>query len=136
MSSKNNPFSYDDSIKEKARLLRNNPTPAEKLFWNTLRRMAFYKPLTFNRQKPIGPYIVDFYCYQVQLVIEIDGHSHGETKTKVNDQKRTEFLEGKGLIVLRFANAEVESNIEGVMARLEAFIVKERKSDVNHPSPL
>ena len=98
--------------------------------------MEFYKPLTFNRQKPIGPYIVDFYCYHVQLVIEIDGHSHGETKIKVNDQKRTELLESQGLAVLRFTNAEVERNIEGVMAKLEAFIVKERKSGVNHPSPL
>jgi very-short-patch-repair endonuclease len=74
-------------IKEKARLLRNNPTPELKFFWNILRRMAFYKPLTFNRKKHIGPYIVDFYYYQVQLVIEIDDHSHGETKTKMNDQK-------------------------------------------------
>ena len=66
MSSENNSLAYDDLIKEKARLLRNNLTPAENLFWNTLRRTAFfYKPLTFNRKKMIGPYIVDFYCYQV-----------------------------------------------------------------------
>jgi very-short-patch-repair endonuclease len=51
MSSENNSLSYYDLTKEKARLLRNNPTPAENLFWNTLRRIVFYKPLTFNRQK-------------------------------------------------------------------------------------
>jgi very-short-patch-repair endonuclease len=60
MKSKGNSLSYDASIKEKARTLRNNPTPAEKVFWNALRRMPFYKLLTFNRQKPIDPYIVDF----------------------------------------------------------------------------
>ena len=59
MSSENNSLSYDDLIKEKARLLRKNLTPAENLFSNTLRRIVFYKPLTFNRKKPIGPYIID-----------------------------------------------------------------------------
>ena len=59
MSSENNSLSYDDLIKEKATLLRNNPTPAENLFWNTLRRIVFYKPLTFNRQKLIEPYTID-----------------------------------------------------------------------------
>ena len=124
MVPKNNPFSYDVSIKEKARRLRINPTPAEKLFWNTLRQMPFYKPLTFNRQKPVGPYIVDFYCYQLRPVIEIDGHSHGETKTKLSDQRRKEFLESKGLKVLRFTNLEVEKNIEGVMVELSEFIIE------------
>jgi len=78
MKSKDNSLSYDVSIKEKARTLRNNPTPAEKIFWNALRRMPFYKSLKFNRQKPIEPYIVDFYCHRLRLVIEIDGDSHGE----------------------------------------------------------
>jgi len=59
MSSDNNSLPYDDLIKEKATLLRSNPTPAENLFWNTLRRIVFYKPLTFNRKKPTGPYIID-----------------------------------------------------------------------------
>ena len=60
MSSENNSLSYDDLIKEKTRLFRNNPTPAENLLTNTLRRIVFLKPLTFNRKKSIGPYIVDF----------------------------------------------------------------------------
>jgi very-short-patch-repair endonuclease len=60
MSSENNSLSYDDLIKEKARLLRNNSTPAENLFWNTLRRVVFYKPLTIKRQKTMGPYNVYF----------------------------------------------------------------------------
>jgi len=60
MKSKGNSLSYDASIKEKARTLRNKPTHAVKVFWNALRIMPFYKLMTFNRQKTIDPYIVDF----------------------------------------------------------------------------
>jgi very-short-patch-repair endonuclease len=134
MKSKGNSLSYDASIKGKARTLRNNPTPAEKIFWNALRRMSFYKSLTFNRQKHIEPYIVDFYCHRLSLVIEIDGDSHGENEAKVYDQKRTAFLESKGLTVLRFTNPEVNNNVNGVMVELEVFV--EKRIDVNHPDPL
>ncbi|MBT3858010.1 MAG: endonuclease domain-containing protein [Nitrospina sp.] len=89
-------------------MLRTQPTPAEKLFWKQLKAMPFYKSLAFNRQKPVGSYIVDFYCHKLRLVIEIDGHSHGETRAIVSDQKRTKILESKGLTVSRFTNAEVE----------------------------
>jgi len=133
MNPKNNSLSYDASIKEKARTLRNNPTPAEKFFWDTLREMPFYKSLTFNRQKPIEPYIVDFYCHRLQLVIEIDGDSHGETETRINDQKRTAFLESQGLTVLRFTNLEMNKNIDGVMQVLENFI--ENKDRCKSPQP-
>lgn len=128
MTPKNRPYPlpYDESLKEKARNLRNNSTPAEKLFWKALKQMPFYNSLKFYRQKPIGSYIVDFYCHQFRLVIEIDGDSHGETDTKINDQKRTEFLRSQGLTVLRFTNQEVGENIEGVMKKLEAFILKDK----------
>lgn len=89
--------------------------------------MPFYKSLTFNRQKPIGFYIVDFYCHQFCLVIEIDGHSHGETKTIMSGQKRTEFLESQGMTVFRFTNYEVEKNMEGVMEKLGKFIIRRKK---------
>ncbi len=125
MASKNRPypFPYDGPLKEKARLLRSNPTPAEKLFWKALRQMPFYKAQKFYRQKPIGSYIVDFYCHQIRLVIEIDGNSHGETETIIYDQKRTQFLQSQGLTVLCFTNREVEGNIEAVMVKLEEFIL-------------
>ena len=128
------PLPYDDSVKEKARRFRTQPTPAEKLFWKNLKAMPFYKSLTFNRQNPIEPYIVDFYCHKLRPVIEIDGDSHGETKTIATDQKRTKFLKSKGMVILRFTNAEVNKNIAGVMEKLEDFI--EKRLDVNHPSPL
>lgn len=122
---KNLQIPYDPSLKEKARELRNNLTPAEKRFWNTLRSMPFYKDNTFNRQKPFGKYIVDFYCHEQQLVIEIDGDTHYEDQTLVYDQKRTEFLESQGLRVIRFTNQEIMESIEGVMEILGKMIKKE-----------
>jgi very-short-patch-repair endonuclease len=134
MASKNRPYPlpYDGSLKEKARSLRINPTPSEKVFWNALRQMPFYKSQKFYRQKPIGSYIVDFYCHQFRLVIEIDGESHGQTKTIINDQKRTQFLQSQELTVLRFTNQEVEGNIEAIMVKLEEFIL-EKRIDTSHP---
>ncbi|MBI4383271.1 MAG: endonuclease domain-containing protein [Nitrospinae bacterium] len=117
---------YNKALNEKARRLRNNPTPAEKSFWNALRRMPFYPEAAFNRQKPIGEYIADFYCHRFLLAVEIDGDSHGEDKTIAYDARRTACFEALGLKVLRFSNREVEANIGGVMAKVEET-VRERK---------
>ncbi len=126
MPSKSRPqkLPYNALIKERAQNLRIQSTPAEKHFWNSLRKMPFYESTTFNRQKPIGNYIVDFYCHSFQLVIEIDGDSHGKPVTQSNDMKRTEFLEAQGLTVQRFTNREVMDNIEAVMIEVENFIKK------------
>ncbi|MCH7650819.1 MAG: endonuclease domain-containing protein [Nitrospinae bacterium] len=110
---------YNTSLNEKARQLRNNSTPPERHFWNALRKMPFYKTTKFNRQKPLGEYIVDFYCHEHRLVIEIDGDTHGDEDAQKKDQFRTEFLESKGLRVVRFTNPDVVNNIEGVMEGLE-----------------
>jgi len=88
--------------------------------------MPFYESATFNRQKSVGNYIVDFYCHQYQLVVEIDGDSHGELLNQVKDIERTNFLESPGLVVLRFTNAEVEKNIEAVMVEVKNFIEKSK----------
>lgn len=124
MPSKKRSLPYAANLKEKARELRNQPTPAEKKFWNGLRKMPFYESLTFNRQKPIGSYIVDFYSHRQKLVIEIDGDSHGTTVTKKKDIERTRFLNSQGLTVFRFSNSEVEKNLEAVMVEIEGFIEK------------
>ena len=104
MFSKKRLLPYAANLKEKARDLRNQSTPAEKRFWNGLRKMPFYESLTFNRKKPIGNYIVDFYCHRLHLVVEIDGDSHGQTETQLKDIERTRFLQSQGLTVLRFTN--------------------------------
>lgn len=125
---------YSPHLKEKSKELRGQPTPAEKRFWNSLRKMPFYETTVFNRQKPIGNYIVDFYCHRLRLVIEIDGDSHGQTQSQNKDSRRTEFLESQGLTVLRFTNQEVIENVEAVMVKIEEFIEKGKGKSPQPPS--
>ena len=70
-------------------------------------------PWKFKRQEPIGPYIVDFVCYDARLVVELDGGQHADQLDY--DAKRTSWLESQGFAVLRFWNNEVTENLEGVL---------------------
>jgi very-short-patch-repair endonuclease len=111
-------FSYDPKLIESARELRENQTPAERKFWFGFLRDFRCRML---RQRPIGPYIVDFYCAQLKIVIEVDGNSHYSDEAVVYDQKRTEFLQGLGLRVLRFTNSDVLKNFDEVCKAIERF---------------
>ena len=115
-------IAYNKSLVPKAKELRNQLTPPERQFWNALRSMPSYKNHPFNRQKPLGEYIVDFYCHEYRLVVEIDGDTHCTKEGQLKDQKRTAFLESKGLRVARFTNPEVLNNIDGVMESLEILL--------------
>jgi len=83
--------------------------------------MPFYQTTRINRQKPLGEYIIDFYCHEFRLVIEIDGDTHAGEEAQIKDEVRTKYLEGQGLRVLRFSNREVLNNIEGVMKVLQTY---------------
>jgi very-short-patch-repair endonuclease len=96
----------------RARENRKNPTPAESLIWNKVLRHRQFECHKFARQKPIGRYIVDFYCAELRLVVEIDGDSHAAQAAY--DEKRTQALNQLGLTVIRYANRDVLSNLEGV----------------------
>ncbi len=102
---------YDKNLTSLARENRKNPTQAEIRMWQVLRmrQLARYK---FLRQKPIGGFIVDFFCSELRLVIEIDGHDHAEKAEY--DCERSKSLNQLGLSVVRYANNEVLGNIEGV----------------------
>jgi very-short-patch-repair endonuclease len=102
---------YNPELKERARKLRNNMTPAEKDLWYRFLRNHKYK---FLRQKPIGDYIVDFYCPSLKLVIEIDDESHYGEINERYDNKRTEFLNKLNLKVIRFFNKEVYKGFASV----------------------
>jgi very-short-patch-repair endonuclease len=95
---------HDRYAYRRARELRREMTPAERIVWKQLRdrRFAGFK---FRRQQPIGPYIVDFFCASRRLVVELDGETH--LGKEVNDQIRQGYLERQGLRVLRFWNTEV-----------------------------
>ncbi len=101
---------------ERARSLRRDLTPAERKLWGYLR--AEQLGTKFRKQHPIGPYIADFFCWEKGLVIECDGDSHFSNEGMGYDQKRDEYLNGLGLTVRHFTNAEVSQNIEGVLNQI------------------
>ena len=105
---------YQD-IKERARYMRQNPTPAENILWRRL-RCKRVRGFHFRRQHPIGRFIVDFYCSAARLVIEIDGSSHDTTEQKEFDAARQAHLEEIGLRVLRFSNTQVVNETDAVVA--------------------
>ena len=96
-----------------ARKLRRNPTDAERLLWNRLRRQQL-SGHKFRRQVPIGPYIVDFLCVERSLVVEIDGAQHADTRTAY-DRVRDDYLERRGFRILRFWNREVSQQLDIVI---------------------
>lgn len=110
---------YNPYLKEKARELRNNSTPGEILLWKKLRNKQFYG-YDFHRQKPILNYIVDFYCYQLKLIVEIDGYSH---QFKLEEDKQRDLeLSGLGFRILRFSEYEVKNKIDEVLNVLANYI--------------
>ena len=101
----------DRTLVERARELRTEDTKAEAHLWASLRdrRLGGWR---WKRQVPQGPYIVDFYCAEAMLVVEVDGGQHADAVPY--DERRTTFLASKGLRVLRFWNREVLTNRDGV----------------------
>ena len=99
-------------MRRRARALRLSMTDAERKLWYALRdrRFAGFK---FRRQVPVGPFIADFVCFEVRLVIEVDGGQHAES---LRDQRRDRWFSANEFHVLRFWNNEVLANLEGVMS--------------------
>lgn len=115
---------YDKRLKEHSRELRCSMTEAEKVLWARLRRKQLFG-IQFNRQKPIGRFIVDFYCQSANLVIELDGGQHYTEEGKVSDGLRDEQLRKMGLYVMRFSNLDVLNNMDGVIATIYQYLENE-----------
>ena len=99
-----------ENLKYTRMLLRNAPTSAEKLLWSGLKgKQTGYK---FRRQHSLGPFIVDFFCPKLRLVIEVDGATHKQAETQEKDRIKERFLAGNGFIVIRFTDEEVHGNTE------------------------
>ena len=98
----------------RARSLRKNSTRYEKTLWRHLRNRNFanYK---FRRQHPVGCYIIDFYCPEAHLAIELDGGGHNYIAREIHDQARTQFLANQGIRVLRFWNHQVRDELGSVL---------------------
>ena len=92
-------------------------TDAEKKLWQYIRKEQI-NGLKFRRQQPIGPYIADFICQPIKLIIELDGGQHNENENIKYDEKRTEYLQNAGYIVLRIWNNEIFQNIESVVEKI------------------
>ena len=108
-------------IFDRAQQLRKNSTEVEKKLWKRLQNRKF-EGLKFRRQHPISRFIVDFYCHEKLLVIEVDGGIHEEAKVKERDEGREEELENLGLTVIRFTNEEVLNNMNSVLEKLKTMI--------------
>ena len=107
----------DPEFLTRARELRRDTTPQERELWRHLRGKQLHG-LRFRRQHPIAPFVVDFYCHEHKLVVEIDGHTHYEPGQQRYDRARTERLEQRGLRVVRFTNGDVDSRIDGVLQEI------------------
>ncbi len=108
-------------MKKLARSLRQNMTFAEVLLWQRIRKKQL--EVQFHRQVPMLNYIVDFYCHEIKLVIEVDGGVHDHPEVSIGDWKRQNQIESYGVHVLRFENKEIKQDIESVLENIRHVIV-------------
>ena len=104
-------YKYDKALVNTAQTLRVNMTKEEKHLWYDFLKKL---PVTVNRQKNIGSYIVDFYIAKHRMVIELDGRQHGEQEHREADRERDDTLYKLGIRVLRYKNRQVKQNFRGV----------------------
>ncbi|VAX30102.1 hypothetical protein MNBD_NITROSPIRAE03-507 [hydrothermal vent metagenome] len=114
---------YNAKLKEKARHLRNNSTKAEIRLWLYLKggQMMGYD---FDRQKPIDNFIVDFFCRDLMLAIEVDGYTHTFEEVADRDERKEKRLQELGVRIIRFKDEDVMNNLEGVMKEIENRVKK------------
>ena len=110
MNQTNNP-----KLRKNAQKLRREMTKEERRLWYDFLKQL---PLTVNRQKVIGHYIVDFYCASAKLAIELDGSQHYESEGTTSDQERDYALNQLGITVVRYSNRDIDRNFDGVCADL------------------
>ena len=115
---KNKIIPYEPHLKEYAKILRKNSTLSEVLLWNKIKNKAF--DVQFHRQVPILNYIVDFYCHEINLAIEIDGDSH--LYKYDYDLKRQSEIEKYNIKFIRFSDADVKNNMFSILLSLEEVI--------------
>ena len=120
---KNRVIPYEAYLKNIARELRKNATVAEKLLWQEIRRKRL--GVEFHRQVPIDQFIVDFYCHELMLAIEIDGITHNSEEALKKDRARQARIESFGVSFLRFFDRDVRENLQGVVARTSNWIEEE-----------
>lgn len=111
---------YNKNLKELARKLRNNSTLAEVVLWDKVLRKKQLRGYSFLRQRPLENYIVDFFCKDLKLIIELDGEIHKFQKVK--DKKRDEEIKRFGYSIMRFDNEDIMNGLPNVVRTLENFV--------------
>jgi imidazole glycerol-phosphate synthase subunit HisF len=119
-------FGAPGHMHSNAKWLRKNPTKAEEVLWQELKKHP--RGFKFRRQHPIAAFVADFYCHRVKLIIEVDGSVHEEESTKRNDKEREWNLEIMGLTIIRFKNEDVLCNLPKVMDVIKTHLVKSSPS--------
>ncbi len=120
------------SQKELRNGLRHKMTPHEIILWSKLKNSQLHN-CKFRRQHGIGRFIVDFYCPELKLVIEVDGANHFfDEESEKYDNKRQKFIESQGIKVIRVGNTDIKDNMSGVLDLISQEIFN-RKSTANHP---
>ena len=120
---------YNQNLKALAKELRQNMTLSEVLLWNELSGKKMHG-FDFDRQRPIDNFIVDFYCKELNLAIEIDGDSHDYKYEE--DLKRQEKLESLGVLFLRFLDVDVKKDMNNVLREIEHWVLEHKEPT---PSP-
>lgn len=113
--------------KDKRKKLRNNSTVPEKILWQYLKNKKL--GVKFRRQHGIGNYIVDFYCPELKLAIEIDGATHSEAEEVEYDTRRDNFLSLQGVEVRRYTNVNVKNSTGGIIEDLMRVIERKKKNE-------
>jgi len=109
--------------------LRRAMTEAERMLWKKLRDRQL-NGFRFQRQHPVNEFVVDFFCYEAMLVIEVDGSVHTDSYQIERDTERTRILNRFGIRVIRFTNAEVETEIEKVIDRIRENLLPNNEKDL------
>lgn len=113
---------HNKTLTPRAKTLRENMTPQERKLWYEFLRSY---PVRILRQKVIHNYIVDFYCSQAKLVIEVDGGQHFQSENITHDEERTKTIEGFGLEVMRLNNHQVDHDFDAVCSEID-FKIQEK----------
>ena len=112
---------YNPKLKELARQLRNNSTQSEIWLWKRLKgkqRLGY----DFHRQKPIDNFILDFFCHELMLGIELDGYSHMLDEVQHRDELKSKKMEELGITILRFHDDEVFHDLDAIVLRIDRWI--------------
>ena len=110
---------YNKSNIKIARVLRKNMTRHERMLWYMFLNRY---PVKFQRQKPLGDYIADFYCAKAKLIIELDGSGHYMPHQMLKDRIRTEHLEQMDITVIRIDNRDIDKNFYNVCEYIDSFV--------------